>query len=57
MQTEVIVRAGREGDAQPLNALAIQVFLHTYATQGISAAISGAHENLALVADDGPSAD
>lgn len=40
MRPELVVRPGRPGDAARLAALATQVFLHTYATQGISSAIS-----------------
>ena len=40
MRPELSVRPGRPGDAANLAALAIQVFLHTYATQGISSVIS-----------------
>ena len=41
MRPELLVRPGRAGDAANLAALATQVFLHTYATQGISSVISG----------------
>ncbi len=40
MRPELRIRRGARADAPRLAALAIQVFLHTYATQGISAAIS-----------------
>ena len=40
MRPELSIRPGRPGDAANLAALAIQVFLHTYATQGISSVLS-----------------
>jgi GNAT superfamily N-acetyltransferase len=40
MDADIIVRAGRPADAPRLAALAAQVFLHTYATQGISEVIA-----------------
>ena len=36
----MLVRLGQHGDAENLSALAIQVWLHTYATEGISSTIS-----------------
>ena len=41
MRLDFLVRAASPADAQNLAALATQVFLHTYATEGISRAISG----------------
>lgn len=41
MDAEIVVRAGRPADAPLLAALATQVPLHTYATQGISEVIAG----------------
>ena len=41
MPLDFLVRAASPADAQNLAALATQVFLHTYATDGISQAISG----------------
>ena len=41
MGADTVIRAGRPADAQQLAALATQVFLHTDATRGVSAAISG----------------
>ncbi len=40
MDADTVLRAGRPADAPLLAALATQVFLHTYATQGVSAAIA-----------------
>lgn len=40
MGDDILIRAGRPADAALLAALATQVFLHTYATQGISDAIA-----------------
>jgi GNAT superfamily N-acetyltransferase len=34
------VRSGRREDTESLSALAIQVWLHTYATEGVSSAIA-----------------
>jgi ribosomal protein S18 acetylase RimI-like enzyme len=36
MQSELLIRQGKPEDAEKLAALAIQVWLHTYATDGIS---------------------
>ncbi len=36
----MLIRQGERRDAENLSALAIQVFLHTYATEGISSSIS-----------------
>ncbi len=36
-----LIRAGTADDAQRLSALAMQVWLHTYATQGVSSTIAG----------------
>lgn len=41
MHADTVIRAGRPADAPLLAALATQVFLHTYATQGISEVIAG----------------
>lgn len=41
MGDDILIRAGRPADAPLLAALATQVFLHTYATDGISAVIAG----------------
>lgn len=40
MHADTVVRAGRPADAPMLAALATQVFLHTYATRGVSAVIA-----------------
>ncbi len=40
MRDALLVRDAVPGDAANLAALATQVFLHTYATQGISSAIA-----------------
>lgn len=40
MQSEWLIRQGKPEDAEKLAALAIQVWLHTYATDGISSAIA-----------------
>lgn len=40
MHLEPLIREGQYADAENLAALAIHVFLHTYATQGISSPIS-----------------
>jgi ribosomal protein S18 acetylase RimI-like enzyme len=37
---EMLIRQGQHRDAENLSAIAIQVWLHTYATEGISSAIS-----------------
>jgi ribosomal protein S18 acetylase RimI-like enzyme len=36
----MLIRQGQRRDAENLSALAIQVWLHTYATEGVSSAIS-----------------
>ena len=41
MHADTVIRAGRPADASLLAALATQVFLDTYATQGASEAIAG----------------
>lgn len=41
MDADIVIRAGRPADAPLLAALATQVFLQTYATQGISGAVAG----------------
>ncbi len=41
MRLDLLVRAASSDDAQNLAALATQAYLHTYATEGISRAISG----------------
>ena len=41
MRPDPLLRAASPDDAQNLATLATQVFLHTYATNGISRAISG----------------
>jgi|JI6StandDraft_1071083.scaffolds.fasta_scaffold42680_4 ribosomal protein S18 acetylase RimI-like enzyme len=40
MRLEPLIREGAPADAEKLTALAIQVWLHTYATDGISSTIS-----------------
>ena len=40
MRADTVIRAGRPADAPLLAALSTQVFLHTYATRGVSAAIA-----------------
>lgn len=41
MHADTVIRAGRPADAPLLAAVATQVFLRTYATEGVSAAIAG----------------
>lgn len=40
MQSELLIRQGKPEDAETLAALAIQVWLHTYATDGVSSTIA-----------------